>query len=255
MDKYKAHACVIDLPDGNKAEICYGEEATRELRDHPDLLWQIVEQQGDETYDVPPLPLRQVRVWLRNLLTPVAERIGGFSGNFHKKIVKPLIDILYPPGWFFAPTKKEWRQWIWDEAQSLLDQGNFAIARIEGEIVAICAYKLGGELSDNRGVYEITKSFTLQEFRGQGLNRQLREQVIQMITERHPGAPMMSFTKSKPVIEQCIKLGWRAMSIEEYSQITQRIGRSGLSPQAISAFQYWKGFLFDPIKKHGDPIL
>jgi hypothetical protein len=58
MDKYKVHARVIDLPDGNKAEICYGEEATRELRAHPNLLWQIVEQQGDETYDVPPLPLR-----------------------------------------------------------------------------------------------------------------------------------------------------------------------------------------------------
>ena len=135
---------------------------------------------------------------------------------------------------------------MWDDAQGLLEQGNFALVKIEGAVVAICAYKLGGKMPDNRDVYEITKSFTVPEFRDKGLNRQLRERVIQMITERHPGALMMSFTKNRAIIEQCMKLGWQNISIEEYSDITKRIGRSGISPEASIAFQHWEGFLFDP---------
>jgi GNAT superfamily N-acetyltransferase len=120
------------------------------------------------------------------------------------------------------------------------------LVTIEGAVVALCAYKLGGKMPDNRDVYEISNAFMMPEFQRKGLNRHLGERVLQMITDRHPGALMMSFTKTTAIIEQCMKLGWQKISIEEYSNITRRIGRSGISPEASGAFQHWEGFLFDP---------
>ncbi|MGI0014780.1 MAG: GNAT family N-acetyltransferase [Nitrososphaera sp.] len=246
MSKHETPIRSMDLPDGQKAEICSGQEATKVLRSSPDLFRRLLEQQVEATYEVPRLPFWRVRVGLRNLFGPVVEQIGQLSKSFDRKLGKPLMDFLYPPGWFFSPNKKKELEWIWDDAQSLLDQGNFALVKIDGAVVALCAYKLGGKMPDNRDVYEISKSFTTPEFQGKGLNRQLRERVVQMITDRHPGAPIMSFTKNRVVIEQCIKLGWQDLSIEEYSDITRRIGRSGICPEANAAFQHWKGFLLDP---------
>ena len=246
MRKNKTPIRSIALPDGQKAEICCGQEATEILRACPDFFRRLLEQQVEATYEVPHLPFWWVRVGLRNLFGPLVEQLGRLFGSFDRRVGKPLLDFLYPPGWFFSPNKKKELEWMWDDAQSLLDQRNFALVTIEGAVVALCAYKLGGKTSDNRDVYEITKSFTVPEFQRKGLNRQLRERVIQMITDRHPGAPMMSFTKNRAVIEQCIQLGWQNILIEEYSDITKRIGKSGVSPEASIAFQHWKGFLFDP---------
>lgn len=236
----------VTLPDGQKAEICCGQEATRLLRACPDLFRRLLDQQVEATYEMPPLRLWRIRVGLRNLLGPSVEQIGRLSGTFDRSIGKPLMDFLYPPGRFFSPSKKKELEWMWDDAQSLLDQGNFALVLIEGAVVAMCAYKLGGKLLDNRDVYEITKSFTLPEYRGKGFNRRLRERIIQIIKDRDPRIAIMSFTKNRAVIKQCIQLGWQNISIKEYSDITRRIGRSGISPEARIAFQHWKGFLLDP---------
>jgi GNAT superfamily N-acetyltransferase len=236
----------IDLPDGQKGEIYCGEAATKILRAYPDFFRRLLEQEVEATYEIPHLPFWWIRVGLRNLFGPLVEQLGRLFGSFDRRIGKPLLDFLYPPGWFFPPSKKKQLEWIWDDAQRLLDQGNFALVTLEGAVVALCAYKLGGKMPDNRDVYEISNAFTMPEFQRKGLNRHLGERVIQMITDRHPGAPMMSFTKSRAVIEQCKNLGWLNISIEEYSDITKRIGRSGVSPEASIAFQHWKGFLFDP---------
>ena len=232
MSKNKTPIRSIVLPDGQKGEIYCGQDATEILRACPDHFRRLLDQQVEATYEVPHLPFWWVRVGLRNLLGPLMEQVGRLSGTFDRRIGKPLMDFLYPPGWFFSPSKKKWLEWMWDDAQSLLEQRNFALVTIEGAVVALCAYKLGGKMPDNRDVYEISNAFTMPEFQRKGLNRYLGERVIQMITDRHPGAPMMSFTKNRAVIEQCIQLGWQNISTEEYSDITKRIGRSGISPEA-----------------------
>ena len=72
------------------------------------------------------------------------------------------------------------------------------------------------------------------------------KQIIQLINDRHSNAPIMSMSKNKTVITRCIKLGWLEISLEEYSKITQRINRSGISADAIAVFRHWKCFLYDP---------
>lgn len=159
MSKNKTPIRSIVLPDEKKAEICCGQEATRILRACPDFFRRLLEQQVEATYEVPHLPFWWVRVGLRNLFGPLVEQLGRLFESFDRRIGQPLMDFLYPPGWFFSPSKKKELEWIWDDAQSPLDQGNFALVTIDGAVVALCAYKLGGKMPDNRDVYEITKSF------------------------------------------------------------------------------------------------
>jgi hypothetical protein len=123
MNKNKTPIRSIVLPDGQKAEIYCGEDATTVLRACPDHFRRLLDQQVEATYEVPHLPFWWVRVGLRNLLEPLMEQVGRLSGTFDRRIGKPLLDSLYPPGWFFAPSKKKWLEWMWDDAQSLLEQG------------------------------------------------------------------------------------------------------------------------------------
>ena len=239
----------VTLRDGSHAEIFYGTAATHELKSQPEALKDMIAQEVAATHEIPNLLFTGTRMYIRGLLLPVAERIGRLSSTIPKRLCTQFLNLLYPPGWFFSPTIQEELDWGWIDTQKQMATDNFAIAKVGEEIVALSAYKLGGEFSDNRNVFEITKSITLPEARGKGLNTLLREQIIQVINDRHPYALIMSMSKNKTVITRCKKLGWLEISLEEYSKITQRINRSGISADAISVFRHWKCFLYDP-KQH-----
>ena len=236
----------VTLRDESRVEILYGTAATHELKSQPEALMEIIAQETVSTYEVPNLFFTGTRIFIRKLFLPIVERFGRLSPAAKKNICTPFLNLLYPPGWFFSPTIQEELDWGWLDAQKQLATDSFAIAKTGNEIVALSAYKLGGKLFDNRNVFEITKSFTLPKVRRKGFNALLEKQIVQIINDRHPNAPILSMSKNKTVINRCKKLGWQEISLEEYSVITQRINRSGISADAISVFRHWKCFLYDP---------
>ena len=106
MNKNKTPIRSIVLPDGQKGEICCGEEATNILRACPDHFRRLLEQQVEATYEVPHLPFWWVRVGLRNLFGPLVEQVGRLSGTFDQKIGKPLLDF-FVSAWLVFPTQQE----------------------------------------------------------------------------------------------------------------------------------------------------
>ena len=239
------HPNIVRLRNGNQSEIYTGSIATQKLKCNLTLLRQLVDEETLATHEIPALLTAAIRIRLRNFLLPTVNKIGHLSVHINQWICTPLLNILYPSGWFFSPTLEEEFNWSWADAQKHLEDDSFAVAYIDGKIVAICAFKLGGRSVNGWDVYEITKSFTLNDYRYLGLNQVLLKQTIQTIENRYPSALIMAMTKHKSVINQCKDFGWSEIPLESYSEITQRIGRSGISSDAIRVFKNWKVFLMD----------
>ena len=236
---------IVCLRNGNQSEICMGSIATPKLKSNLTILRQLVDEETLATHETPALPTAAIRIWLRNLILPSVKEIGHRSSYMNRWFCTPLLNLLYPPGWFFSPTLEEEIDWSWADTQKHLGDDSFSVACVDGKIVAICAFKLGGRLMNGLDVYEITKSDTLSEFRLLGLNQVLRKQTIQTIENRCPDALIMTMSKHNTVINRCKDFRWHEISLEEYSEITRRIGRSGISRDAIRVFKHWKAFLMD----------
>ncbi len=240
---------IVRLRNGNQSEICIESIATQKLKSNLTILRLLVDDETLATHETPALPTAAIRIWLRKFILPAVKEIGYRSPYMNRWICTPLLNILYPPGWFFCPTLEEEIDWSWADAQKHLEDDSFTIACVDRKIVAICAFKLGGRLVNGLDVYEITKSYTLSEFRFSGLNQVLLKQTIQTIENRYPNALIMAMTKHKTVINVCKNFGWREISLKDYSEITQRIGRSGISSGTIRVFKHWKAFLMEKNSK------
>ena len=101
----------VTLSDGIQADVLCGPAATRELKSQSDALKEIIVREVTATHEVPNLPFIDTRITLRNLLLPVVKRIGHLSPASNKRFCTPLLDQLYPPGWFFSPTIQEELEW------------------------------------------------------------------------------------------------------------------------------------------------
>ena len=106
MNKNKTPIRSIVLPDGQKAEICCGQEATKILRACPDFFRRLLEQQVEVTYEVPHLPFWWVRVGLRNLFGPLVEQIGRLFESFDRGD-RPTLDGFLVSSWLVFLAKQE----------------------------------------------------------------------------------------------------------------------------------------------------
>lgn len=235
------------IDENTEVELSVGEVATVSLNLQLETFEELIKQETINTHEVPNLFLSKTRIKLRALIYPALILIGNHSPTLHKKVCIPISNFLYPPGWFFSPTLQEEINWSWSDAQLMLLENRFALAKINDEIIAITGFKLGGKLADRRNVYELTKSYTRPPFRNKGINEQLEKLIIQMIKTQYPNSAIMTMSKNDSIISRYNKLDWQEISLEEYSKITRGIGRTGISADAIAVFQHWKCFLLDLI--------
>lgn len=224
---------------GAEAEIFLGEAASELLNERLDLLAGLIRLQVDETFERSPFRLGKARARLCSWLETIMKAKTP-------KLIERLLKRLKPPSPFFGWTRQEDFDWSWNEAQELLKRNSFALATLDGKIAAIAAYKLGGRLADGRDVYELTKFITHPAYRGRGVYHALRPKIVEWINQRHPGAALMTFTKNGTVIKHCEALGWRSISKNSYSEITRRVGRSGISAELMDSLRHWRAFLYEP---------
>ena len=236
----------ISLKSGEVVELLFGERATIELKAFSDVLRQLIELQVDETYEPPVLYHGATVGKLKGIFQFMIQQMSCSSSGILSAVYQKLMKVFFPNGWFFGWTIQDEIDWAWNDASQLLVQNRFALAKLNGEIVSVAAYKLGGKLEDERNVVELTKFITLPDYRGRGLYGVLRKELIRRIQKRYPDAPLVTFTKNKTVIHQCLSMGWRPVSLEVYSEMTKRVGRSGLSPDDMAALQHWKSFILEP---------
>ncbi|MEN8259824.1 MAG: hypothetical protein ABFS02_04425 [Pseudomonadota bacterium] len=235
------------IPLLGAAEFFIGPDATDILNRHIDVLSDLIARQVRETYEPSPFWLARPRANLRRRIEGALDKNPPLVGSeTFQRLSGNMLHLLGPRIWFFAWTAREEFEWSWTDTQRMLMQNRLALTLIGKRIAAIAGYKLGGKLADNRDVFELTKFVTHPDFRGHGLYRALRSLVIEDIQKNHPGSPMISFTKNLTVIRQSETAGWKALSLEEYSDITKRIGRSGISPEITQSLRHWKGFISDP---------
>ena len=234
------------LADGAQfIEIVSGIEASRLLRAQPETLRVVLERETDETWEIPRELRFRTRAWLRNVVKSMTD---GLSWRLRRE-VKPLLDWLYPPDWFFPPTHEEEYAWALYDAHNILSEDQFVCACLQGQIVGIFAYKLGGRWHDGRDVYELTKAYVLPPFRRGWLYARLQRRTIELIRASRPEALIMAFSKNPAVIIQLQRLKWAPLSLSDYSAITQKIGRSGMAPEIHACFSHWRAFMWDPLEE------
>lgn len=242
----KSNSQFISSKNGESIELLFEERAAIELKAFSDVLIQLIGLQVDETYE-PPVLFHRINVEkLKCLFQFINQKMSCSSSKVISAVYRKLMNRLFPNGWFFGWTKQDEFNWARNDASQLLAQNRFALAKINGEIVSVAAYKLGGQMEDGRKVFELTKFITLPDYRGRGLYRVLRQELIRRVQQRYPDAPLVTFTKNKTVIHQCLSMGWRPLSLEIYSKMTKRIGRTGLSPEDMAALKHWKSFILEP---------
>lgn len=237
----------VYLKDGEEVELLFEEPAALELEAFSDVLIGFVSLQVDETYEQPVLYEGKNENRAKRILQCIVQKMSNASSGILSSVYRKLMKRVYPNGWFFGWSKQDEFNWAWNDSSQLLKQKRFALAKINGEIVSVAAFKLGGELEDKRKVYELTKFVTLPGYRGRGVYSLLRDEFIRRIQKRFPDSPLMTFTKNKTVIHRCQETGWRPVPLEAYSEITKRIGRSGLSSEDRAALKHWKSFILDPV--------
>jgi len=225
-------------------EILSGIEASQVLSAEPEKLRFMLEAETDETWEIPRALRFRTRARLRNALKSMSDRCGGLLA----RKIRPLLDWLYPPDWFFPPTREEELSWSLHDAHKILSADQFVCAHSRGEIIGITAYKLGGRWHDGRDVYELTKEYVLPEYRRGWLYAKLQRRAIEAIRANHPEMLIMIFSKHPAVIAQVRRLKWAPLSLSEYSEVSRRIGRSGMAPEIVACFSHWRAFLFDPLE-------
>ncbi len=239
----------ITLKNGEKLELLFDELATMALNTSPHELSKFVRLQVDETYEPPTFFHGESRGWVKRVIQTVVRKMSASSSGILLAVYRKLMNRLFPDGWFFGWSILDELNWAWNDASRLLDQNRFALARLDGKIVSIAACKLGGELEDKTQVFELTKFVTLPAYRGRGIYGFLRKELIRRIQNRFPDSPIITFTKNRTVINCCQKSGWKPVPLELYSEITRRIGRSGLSPEDRTALRHLKSFMLDPVSQ------
>lgn len=229
------------------AEFFVGASASEILRQQLPVLKRLIVLESDATYDAPQIVCWRLRGQLKDMLSPPIEWLVRRFPASLPRFGAAFLRRLYPSTWFGEWTLQQERDWAWADTLKLLNQSQLAVALVEGRLAGVIGYKLGGKTADGREVFEITKSSVLPTYRQRGINRQLRDAIIKLISERHRLAPIMSFTRNPSVIRRCQSLGWRELSLEEYGEILRRIGRSGPPAEFMSDFRRrWHGFLHDP---------
>ena len=179
----------ITLSNGAAIEILFDKQATIELQSHLDVLRHLIRLQVDETYESPDLQHWTAEGKLKRFLQWLIKKLSASSSGILSYCYQKVMSRFYSNGWFFGWTKEAEFNWAWNETKRLLAKNRFAVAIMNGEIIAIAAYKRGGKLEDNRDVLELTKFITHPEFRGRGIYGVLREAIIQWIQERYPETP------------------------------------------------------------------
>ncbi|MGR9100947.1 MAG: hypothetical protein ACU826_10305 [Gammaproteobacteria bacterium] len=231
---------------GGDFELLFDDSASLALRSDRKILLRLIRQQTNETFEPPPFPHWERRGVVFAVYRRLIQRLSYLPHGPMSEVYDKLMTRLYPEGRFFSWTKANEFDRALNDAEKLLDRGDFAVLKRKGEIIAAGAYKLGGITDDGREIFELTKFITLPEYRGNGYFGVVREALIRRIRERHPDAPIMTFTKNRTVIHRCLFQGWKPLSMEGYSAAARRIGRTGIGPNDMAALEHWRGFIFDP---------
>lgn len=235
----------ISLEGEKRLTIVSGDAASRMLTEQPDVVRALMESKVAEEYDWPNIP-------------DAAKRGELYDGFLKIKEVNPEeweeirdhvdLEELYPGGY----TIGQEIEWTIQDIQKLIEKGHIAIGVMDGNIVSIIGYKLGGKLEDGTPLYEVTKASTFKEQRNQGVYGHLRDEIVQLVVQNEGDNPQfVTATKNSTVIHRISEQGYREISLDDYFELAERAGGGWTDAMKETAHDYgWRAFIYSPLSEN-----
>lgn len=187
----------------------------------------------------------------------IREKIKDGLATIHSKVNQVCPHLGKPPIWdkvmqrvYPAYTMKDLFEGNMRSVRRMVEQGQVFGIEVDGELVAISAYRKFGDNPDGREIYELTKASTLTQFRGRHFGDLINQEILKEISARSPEALITTVTANPGLKAKLMATGRvKEFSLLAPDHIAQLTRAKINDPDEVNRMEFEIGsriYLYDP---------